>query len=200
MKRFLSLIVVALSLSSCYISKNLDREVRVSLTTDFTVEVSNTGNSQFTSNFTAEEYKAAFIERLTSELSYSKIIVDPANPEFNVVISKVVIKESTKTETVNDEESEQHGQSYELTSLDIDASGSVTQVVGGKTETWTAYKGKEESVTSNRSGGQIITGQNKDNNTYREKEFSSDKAKDLTGDTGRRSGAVIINKIHKILK
>lgn len=195
-----ALLGVILLAQSCYVSKTLERDVNVSLDESFIVAVSNNGNSTFSNNYSAEEYKAAFIEGMKAEFAAGHIVVVDNNPEFAITISEVSLVESTKSETVSDTDSEDNGKVFELTSINLSAKGKVVKSDGTDSRDWWADKSKDEKVTNSRSGGQIVTGGNKDNNTYREKELSASEALDLARKCGRRSGARIINDIVKALK
>jgi hypothetical protein len=194
---------IAISLTlfqSCYISKSLERDVNVSLDESFNVAISTSGNSTFSSNYSAEEYKAAFIEGMKAEFATGHIIVVDNSPEFSISISEVSMTESTKPYTVSDVDSDDNGKVFELTSINLNAKGIVVKSEGADSRNWSADKGNDEKVTNSRSGGQIITGQNKDKKTYREKELNADEALDLARKCGRRSGVRIINDIVKALK
>lgn len=194
-------IAVSLTLfQSCYISKSLERDVNVSLDESFNVTISTSGNSTFSSNYSAEEYKAAFIEGMKAEFATGHIIVVDNSPEFSISISEVSMTESTKPYTVSDVDSDDNGKVFELTSINLNAKGIVVKSEGSDSRNWSADKGNDEKVTNSRSGGQIITGQNKDKKTYREKELNADEALDLARKCGRRSGVRIINDIVKALK
>ena len=194
-------IVVSLILfQSCYVSKSLERDVSVSLDKSFNVAISASGNSTFSSNYSAEEYKAAFIEGMKAEFATGHIVVVDNNPEFSISVSEVSMTESTKQHTVSDADSDDNGKVFELTSIKLKAKGNVVQSIGFRSRGWWADKSKVEKVTNSRSGGQIITGENKDKKTYREKELDTDEALDLARKCGRRSGARIINDIVKALK
>ena len=80
------------------------------------------------------------------------------SPEFTVQISNFKINESTTTETFSDTVSDNHGETFELTSIDVSASGTLTRVSNGEMFSWSANKDKEEKVTTNRAAGQVITG------------------------------------------
>ncbi len=200
MKKLFLLPLISLLFTSCYVSKTLDREVKITLDESFEISMQNNGNSNFTGGFTADEYRAAFIEGMKAEFASSKIVIVQDNPEFMVSISELKIEESTKTETVNDTESDDHGKEFELTTIDMNSKGLVDQVEKEHIKEWYAEKEKSEKVTNSRSAGQVITGDNKDRKTYREKEFDSNEALDLAEKCGRRSGARIINDIIKAIK
>ena len=185
---------------SCYISKSLEKDVTVSLDKSFDIKISASGNSTFSSNYSAEEYKAAFIEGMKAEFATGHIIIVDNNPEFSISVSEVSMAESTKPHTVSDVDSDDNGKVFELTSINLSAKGKVVQSDGSDSRNWSADKGNDEKVTNSRSGGQIITGANKDKKTYREKELNADEALDLARKCGRRSGVRIINDIVKALK
>jgi hypothetical protein len=193
-------VVFLVLFQSCYISKSLERDVNVSLDKSFNVAISTSGNSTFSSNYSAEEYKAAFIEGMKAEFATGHIIIVDNSPEFSISISEVSMTESTKSHTVSDTDSDDNGKVFELTSINLNAKGIVVQSEGSDSRNWSADKGNEEKVTNSRSGGQIITGANKDKKTYREKELNAYEALDLARKCGRRSGVRIINDIVKALK
>lgn len=193
-------LVITFILSGCYVTKTLDREVHVTLEENFPLFIVNNGNSTFTSLSSADNYKAKFIEGVKSEFSSSKVNPDGVNPEFRIEIKELTITESTSVETVNDTTSDQNGQSFELTRLEYNANGIVIRLSDNKEFTWNASKDKEEKVTSNRSVIQLATGQNKEQNVYREKDFSDDEALSTTWHIGRRSGQSTVKEIIKALK
>ena len=194
-------IVVTLMLfQSCYVSKSLERNVNVSLDQSFNVAISSSGNSTFSNNYSAKEYKAAFIEGMKAEFAIGHIVVVDNNPEFSISVSEVSMFESTKPYTVSDVDSDDNGKVFELTSINLNAKGIVVKSEGSDSRNWSADKGNDEKVTNSRSAGQIITGSNKDKKTYREKELNTNEALDLARKCGRRSGVRIINDIVKALK
>jgi len=178
----------------------LEKDVTVSLDKSFDIKISASGNSTFSSNYSAEEYKAAFIEGMKAEFATGHIIIVDNNPEFSISVSEVSMAESTKPHTVSDVDSDDNGKVFELTSINLSAKGKVVQSDGSDSRNWSADKGNDEKVTNSRSGGQIITGANKDKKTYREKELNAYEALDLARKCGRRSGVRIINDIVKALK
>ncbi len=194
---------ISLLLSGCYVNlqSKIDREVKVEISGNVPVVISNTGNSNFTTYMTQEQYVEAYIKGLKSELGGTEnVIIVESGGEFLITFDQVEVKESTKIETINDTDSDDHGKEFELTTLNFVASGKVQRVSDGSTRSWTAYKDKSESTTSSRSAGQIITGDNKDKTEYREKTFDSGTAEDLTQKTGRRSGVVVVRDIGKLIK
>lgn len=192
--------LISLILVSCYITKSLDKDVHIVLEENIPITIINNGNSNFTAAGNDNDYTTKFMEGIKSEFSSSKVIPDGINPEFKVIITELKITESTSTETVNDTTSEQNGTTYELTKLEYNAKGLITRIKDNKEYTWSATKDKEETVTSNRSVIQMATGQNKEQNVYREKDFSPDEAISLTWNIGRRSGTSVVKEIIRALK
>lgn len=193
-------ILLATVLSSCYVSKSLDRTVKVSLNENFSVFISNTGNSSFSERYNEEEYKRAFIEGMKNEFAGSHIVLVESIPEFLISITDLTIVESTKSETVSDVDSPDNGNEHELSSLKVSAKGKVDHYDGAPVGDWSAGKSKDEKVTNNRTGGQIIAGQNKEQKIYREKEFSDDEALELARKCGKRAGVRIVKEIVRAFK
>lgn len=198
--KYTALVVVALILSSCYISKSLERDVPVRIDMNIPVSLFNNGNSTFLSAFLETDYQQKFVDGMKAEFAVSRVIVDNVNPEFEVKVASFTITESTSTETVKDTTSEDNGKTFELSKLDLSASGTVTRLKDNVAYSWTASKDQEEKVKSNRTVIQLATGQNKETNQYREKEFSASEAGDLAVDGGRRSGNSIVKEILRSLK
>ncbi|MBL4607065.1 MAG: hypothetical protein JKY01_04470 [Pseudomonadales bacterium] len=191
-KKILYFLLIAGFLQSCYISRNLTREVKVSFNTDFTITSINRGSEGFTDRFSREEYLEAYLDGLKSEFSTSKIIIDESAPEFKIRINLLEMAEDSKTETVSDANSHEDGNTYTLTSLDYKSNGSIALASGDNIGIWTAYKDKKEKIKSRTK---------KDGSTtHWEKDMSEDEALDLARMTGRRSGARIVNDIHAYLK
>lgn len=198
--KYLSIVIVSLIFTSCYMSKSLDRDVHVRINMNIPVSIFNNGNSAFVAAFQEPEYQQKFVEGMKAEFTGSKVIADNANPEFEIQVANFSITESTTTETVNDSTSADHGATFELTKLDLSASGTVTRLKDNVVYNWSANKDKSEKVKSNRTVVQLATGQNKETNEYREKEFSTSEAGSLAGSCGRRSGNSIVKEILRSLK
>jgi hypothetical protein len=196
----ISSLLIAVLLTACYMSKSLERDVHVSVDSNIPVSIINNGNSTFSSNTDEATYQAKFMEGMKAEFNTSKVIADGVNPEFNVTIAQLTITESTSTKTIDDTTSDEHGQTFELTKLDYSANGTVVRLKDGVSYTWSASKDDEEKVKSNRTVVQLATGQNKERNVYREKEFSSTEAADLSWNIGRRAGNSIVKEIMRSLK
>ncbi len=177
----------------CYISRNLDQEVRVSFNKHFPITVENTMATEgFTSITDVPAYMNAFYEGLKSEFSSNKVVIDHENPEYKIEITSLVIKEESKEEIVDDPSSEDNGAYFVLSSLDYNCEGHIVKADGTSLGNWVAYKDRKEKVKDRTK--------NDGTKTYREKTMSDDSAKDLARMTGRRSGARIVNDIHRHLK
>lgn len=187
-------------ITSCYISKPLAVEVRVSVNTNFPVVIKNEGNSNFVNKHSEAEYRTAYVNELMKELAINHIVVDNPSSEFVVEISSLDLTESTKIDTVKDVKSKDNGLVRELTQAGLKTHGTVTRTSDRATHKWEADKDKNESLTNNRSLEQIIEGKNKDNTVYREKAFSDDEFLNQSGVCGRRAAVRIAHEIGKILK
>jgi hypothetical protein len=191
-KRSFYILIAAFIFQSCYISRNLNREVKVSFNSDFTITMINQGSEGFTDRFSREEYLEAYLEGLKGEFSTSKIIIDDNAPEFTINISLLEMAEGSINETVEDSNSVENGSTFTLTSLSYKSEGNISKTTGEDLGQWTAYKDKDEKIKSRTKKDGI--------NTHWEKDMSNDAALDLARMTGRRSGARIVNDIHAFLK
>jgi len=197
------LLLSVMILSGCYVNlkSKIDRPVRVQIMSSVPVTISNTGNSTFNEYMNNNQYVEAYLMGVRGELSGTEnVTLVEENPDFIITFDELKVMESTTTETIDDTDSPDHGKQFELTQLAFAAQGKVQRVSDGSTDSWTANLDKKESVTSLRSAGQVLTGDNKDKDEYREKAFESGTAEDLTQRTGRRSGVMIVRDIGDLMK
>ena len=121
--RLLSIALLSLLLTSCYVSKTLEDEVRVRINGVIPVTIVNEGSSNFVDAYTVKQYQQKFLEGLKAEFATSKVIIDNDNPMFEINFTSLTITEKTEIETVNDTTSDDHGRQFELTSLSMTAKG-----------------------------------------------------------------------------
>jgi hypothetical protein len=197
MKRTLAMFVL-ITAQSCYVAKPLEREVHVSVNKDFPVVIRNEGNSNFSSRHSEEEYRQAYIKDMTTEFGADHVIVDDAHPEFIVNIALLEITESTKMDTVKDAKSKDNGMVREITLGGLKTHGTVMKP-GGTEIKWDAERDKNEELTSNRSLGQIIEGENKEGTEYRLKSFDDNEFVVQAGHCGRRAAVRVVQQIKKQL-
>lgn len=190
-------------LISCYFGKHLDETKYIAVVDEFSPNTGNSTSFVYINNYTADDYKSYYLTKLTEELSYyNATVVDVSSQrvDYTLVIKQLNLKESTKSEVVDDPSSEYHGQSYELIVCDADVSFSLYK---GKVsddkliDQYTAAASKEEKVTNNRNLGDYMFGTNKNNSEYRHKLLSDDIFKDLTEKCANRTTAKITKKISK---
>ena len=191
-KLILAIILPLFLLQSCYISKNLNREVKVSFNSDFPININNTGTEGFSSAHTIAEFKEAYITGLKGEFSTSKIIVVEADAEFIVTINAFTIDETSTQETVNDANSSENGVTFTLTSIDNKSDGSIVSNTQESLGSWSAFKSRNEKVKDRVKKD--------DTTTHWEKDFTSGAALRFADAAGRRAGARIVNDIHSFLK
>lgn len=198
LKSLFTLTISLIALTSCYTNlKELDREVHVRIVDNSTVSIQNNSNTNFSGYLNEAQYRETFLQGLRSDLQANKVVIDDANPEFEVFVSQFTIVESTKTDSIVDAESPSNGMTFELTTLDLSASGTMRRISDGETFSWSADKSKSESTTTSRSAAQIAAGENKSKNEYREKELDANEASDLANKVGERSGAMIVRDLIK---
>lgn len=199
----LALPVLLLLMQSCHIGESLpeNRNIYVDLSG---IEVRNTTSMDYTkyvNNHSVQEYQEAFMKGLTSTMtSYNVTVVqDPAQADFIVKVERIDVQESSETHTVRDEDSEYNGATYFLHTCEVSADGSVHENGSNLTDVHGLID-KEEKVKNNRNLGDLLTGSNQDNNTYRHKEFSSDIFIDLSERAGNRMGSQITRKLARYIK
>ena len=190
-----SILVIALALfifQSCYISRNLDRDVMVSINSNFPVTITNNGTEGFTTPYTNTQFQEAYIAGLKGEFKNNKIILVDSSAEFMVTINKFTIEETVTQETVNDANSSENGVTFTLTSILNNSDGSIISSTNESLGNWSAFKSRNEKV-KDRTKKDGTT-------THREQDFTSDAAIRFADAAGRRAGARIINDIHSYLK
>ena len=193
-------VIAMLFCQSCYVAKPLERDVHISITTDFPITVRNEGNSNFSARHTEAEYRKQYINDMMSEFANDYIIVDQASPEFVVKITSLELLESTKVDTVKDLTSKDNGITKELTMAKLKTTGTVSKAGGSTSVNWTADRDKNEELTKSRSVGQIAAGENKDGSSYRIASFDDNEFVVQSGHCGRRAAVRIVQEIKKQLK
>lgn len=189
--------LLACVLSSCLMSKPLETEVRISLQNQLVVQLVKDLSASYVSNYSEEEYKNIFLDELKRLLALEKIILDDANPQFTVSVLQLTLQEKLTSDTVKDERSADNGKVFRISEGLVKASGELTNIATAKTVRWTADKDKKERVTSLQSLGQMVTGENKNLNEYRKKEFDKTEFYALAGQCGQKAAGVIANMIKK---
>ena len=164
-------VITLLSLEGCYVAKPLDRDVRISVNTDFPIFIKNEGNSNFSIRHKDAEYRKQYINDMMGEFANDHIVVDQATPEFVVTITSLELYETTKVDTVKDTSSKDNGMIQELTLAKLKTSGTLKKAGGTTTIAWTADRDKNEELTKSRSVRQIAAGENKDGSNYRVASF-----------------------------
>jgi len=206
MKNIILIIIVFAFLTGCYWGKTLEENQKIRILTDFTPIIDNSISSVYINNNTTSEYKQACIEELKSSFSsYHVTVVENENMpvNFTLMVEKLRLKESTKSETVNDESSPYNGQSYELIVCNVDLEFKIYQGEMNQNKLIGKYNinaEKEEKVTNNRNLGDYMFGSNKDNSEYRHKLLSDDIFLTLSKKTGSRTCARATTKISKRIK
>lgn len=195
------IVALAFVLNGCYVTtKTLENDVHVRIISPNSITRIDDGNPEFLSKATDSQLLEEFRNGLASEFSGNRVIIDDLNPEFEIVINEIRITESRKNDTIHDADSDDNGKVFVLSSLDLTANGTMRRLSDGSVENWSADKSNDEKTTSSRSVGQMVSGSNQERNVYREKEFNSTEAADLTSNLGRRSGVMIIKDLVRILQ
>jgi hypothetical protein len=193
----LFLSALTLALSACYMSKPLETAVHVTVTDHLPVSLLNSGNSRFCTAIADTTYQRHFKESLKKELQVNNVFIAAENPQYEISFTNLTIQESTRLDTVKDAESPDHGKIFELTTLRLNASGQVKNLHTGISESWSASNDESEKVTSFRALGQMVNGENKERNEYREKAFENLEPAWQAGICGRRSAVMIVKEIQR---
>jgi len=207
MKKALYILALPLILQACFFGRRLEEPVLIRLQYD-NVQVTDATtifSPRYVSNFTMDDYRDKVIEGVRSGLTGDNFIVldkgDTRVANYSLEITNIEIKEALKTETVSDEDSEFNGQSYELSTCDVTADGTLTdENTGIEVDNFHAYADKNEKVKNNRTLGQLISGSNQSNNVYREKLLNDDVFSDVSLKVGNRLAARVSTKVYKLLK
>lgn len=207
MKR-LALIILATGFmfSSCYLGKHIDENVNVLIESNFTASKGNSTGHTYIDNYSESDYSKYMIENLISSLQICNVtVVDESNKDIDFVISltSLDLEESTKTETVDDVNSEYNGKTYELATCEADADFSLYSCQSGSRSligSYSVFAEKEEKVKNSRTAVDYMFGSNKDNTEYRHKLLSDDVFKVLSEKCGNRISAKASKKMAKSFK
>jgi hypothetical protein len=207
MKR-LSLIILTTGfmLSSCYLGKHIDENVNVFIESNYTASKGNSTGHTYIDNYSEFDYSKYMIENLISSLQICNVtVVDESNKDIDFVISltSLDLEESTKTETVDDVNSEYNGRTYELATCEANADFSLYSNQSGSRSligSYSVFAEKEEKVKNSRTAVDYMFGSNKDNTEYRHKLLSDDVFKVLSEKCGNRISAKATKKMAKSFK
>ena len=206
MKHLLIVLFAASLLQGCYLGRQIETPVVVRIESNVTMNNTTTIPDPIYVNLvTPEQCVESFRSRMESSLASNNITVqkkgDGLNADYVIVVTGLSMQEGTKTETVNDADSEFNGQTYELSTCDASATAELYNAdKSEKLGNWTLYADKDEKVKNNRTLGQLIGGTNQNNNEYREKLLSDDVFADLSSKCGNRVAAKVSTKIHNLQK
>ncbi len=160
------------------------------------------GFPKYVNTINEEVYRQKFITSLIEEgkLTKNVTIVDGSlNADILLEIKNITITESDFAETVNDEKSPMNGQQFYLNKVECSALVNCVDARTGKQigMSCSNTKLRQEKLKNSRDLGDLITGQNKDHTTYRQKLLRDDIAQDLCSDVGRRIWVPITKRIKK---
>lgn len=189
-----------LNLQACYVSKPLETAVHVSFDEVLPVTISKDDKARFVTNYTENDYRKAFLDGMKSSLSYDKVVIDNTNPQFKVSITELQIAEIITSDTVKDDKSKDNGRVFGISKAMLKVSGTVVRLSDQKSATWTADSDKRERITSFQNPSQIITGENKNLDEYRKKDFDKNEFVSLSAQCGQRAGSSVTNTIRRLLK
>lgn len=206
MRLVLLIFIPYIFLNACYWGKTLDENKKIKIIVDFSPLIDNSISNVYINNSDATDYKKAFVDELNSSFSqYNITIIDDniTQADFTIVIENLYLKESEKSETVNDASSPYNGQSYNLIVCNVDVDFKLYQGEYSHNkliDTYSINAEKEEKVTNNRNLTDYMFGNNKDNSEYRHKLLSDDIFITLCKKAGNRTCARASTKISKRIK
>lgn len=198
------LLLLLAVLDSCSLGKKLDHNKSIFIR-DEVVVVDNSIVEQprYLPLVSFDDCKESFIQAVKYNCAYDNLTVvdSPDSADFILVLTKLELRESHKQETVNDENSEYNGVTYELSSCEATARG---VLYNGKTNkrlaSLSSFGDKEEKVKNNRTLGQLITGANKENDVYRLKMLSDNVFIDVSEKAGKKLEGETSYKIYRLIK
>lgn len=198
LKSILGIGLVALVVVACSSSQPLTREVKASINKNFAITKTVSGDANFTSKSSDEEYRAEIIKDISTNLANKKIVVTDANPEYRITVDKVEIVETLTQFTVNDTTVKNNGSVWALSKIVVTVKGSVTSASGaGKVYPFVETKTKEEKATKTRGAMQHVKGENMHSDEYREKKFNAKEVQSMIGSCAYNAGKRIAKDIAK---
>jgi hypothetical protein len=202
---FAGFFLLVLALSGCNIGKTLEVEKTVYIDNQIVYSAFPTATDKYLGNVTEEQVRTAFMVELGSHMSGNKLrpIDARSQADFVLVVTGISLSESSSTYTVDDADSPYNGTTFNLSNCQITTSARLYANSGGREtllDDFSDSESKEEKVKNNRTLGDMITGDNKDNNEYRLKAFSDDVFIDVAQKGARSLGARVTNKVARYLK
>lgn len=188
------------TLSGCYFGRQLDHPVTMYIDEAFELTDATTiENIKYVNYTDLETYKSNYLQGLRTDLSNANVTFVKSAQEADYVLSvqSITLIEGEKEYTVSDADSEFNGQTYILNTCEVNAEVTLSTGAGKKVDNWTIYANKDEKVKNNRNLSDLISGDNKDNNTYRQKLLSESVFVSLSSKCGSRTGAKVSTKISR---
>lgn len=203
--KFIPVLVLLLSgLSSCFLGRNVEVHKTIAVVDEIQVSDNTTiDTTKYIDPAQFEAQRQEFVSAVKSQFQYDNMtVVEPGeNPDLVLVLTKLEFEESASTETVNDADSEYNGMTYKLHKCTVNGSGVLYD--GARTKVLdniSASADKEEKVKNNRTIGDLITGDNKDNNDYRQKLLSDGVFAEVAAKCGHRVEGYVSSKVARMVK
>ncbi len=193
-------------LQGCNIGKQLPTEKKIYITDEAGYEAIITSSvPKYIFNVSEEQIRTAFLRDMKLSMGYNKLIAvdDLSQADFKLVIRSIKIIESETSYTVSDADSPYNGMTFPLANCEIRTKADLYLYSGGKEtllESIEDIEDKEEKVKNSRTLGDLITGDNKDNNQYRLKAFPDNVFEDVAEKGGRSMAAKVTNKLVRRFK
>jgi hypothetical protein len=169
-------------------------EVHVSLNETLPIAITKDAGATFITFYTEEDYRKIFLDELKKLLATDMISVDNVNPQFAISFAALEMNETTNTDTVKDQKSQDNGKVFYIAEAKLKATGTLLNLSSQQSVNWNVTHDKHERVTSFQNLGQIVKGDNKKMDEYRKKDFDKNEFVSLAGGCGQKA-AREINKI-----
>ncbi|MBA3662990.1 MAG: hypothetical protein H0W61_02110 [Bacteroidetes bacterium] len=199
---------VTLLLNSCTVfKKSIPKPVKiVYYESEFNASLfSSASYTKYTDLVNQQEVSEGFLQNFKSEGSGTPNVIlttDETDADFILHLKTLRVRESSKTEKINDAKSNYNGMDVVLNSVECYAEFEIITVKDKNRRLNNCFnsKSRTEKVNNNRDLSDLISGSNKDHTQYHTKLLSDKIALNLAQDVGRRIWVPITRRISKALK
>ncbi len=139
-------ILLLVLLSSCYVSQNLRIAKRISVKEDFTFNLKNVDANNYSSFFGIKILTRFYLNGLKQELTRSGFIITNDEPDYMLVINQVTVWETVRTQKINESDSPNYGEVFDVTSLSLNTEGYIEDMYSFEKYSWQAYKSRAEKL------------------------------------------------------
>ncbi len=194
--KLLTFLIAPLVLLSCAGSKKLHHPVYVKVIDNASYVTGGVDDKYLTAS--GDVLDSLYMADLKAYLLEKNVVVRDTGYELIIRVTSKTVSTKTKSETVDNAKSKQHGEKFSLNQLTLVVSGDVySATTDHVVDEWTEKESDGDELTNKRTLIQIAAGTNKDGTIYRVKEMDDDVLRSCANRIGSDIGYDVVRIIRK---